>query len=83
MPGLRQEVFIMVFVSKKAVKELALTTNAQRVNSMSREELLKIREKEHPTLLVSSFSINGHTTSSLYFTHTGKFYFEEGVRGAF
>ena len=71
----------MVFVAKKAVKELALKTNAQSVNGMSTKELIELKNNDHPTLLVSSFNNTcGHTTSSLYVGQSGKFYYEVGQR---
>lgn len=71
----------MVFVSKKAVKELAVTTNAQRVDGMSITELTELKRNDSPTLLVSSFNNTyGHTTSSLYVGESGKFYYELGQR---
>ena len=81
-PRVKGESFIiMVFVSKKEIKELAFVTNAQQVTGMSMKDRDEIKNNDHPTLLVSTFSSTyGHTTSSLYVGQSGKFYFEEGQR---
>ena len=71
----------MVFVSKNEMKELTMITRAKVINEMTSEERAEVKSKDHPKLLLTTFSKTyGHTTSSLYCGDSGTFYYEIGTR---
>ena len=58
-----------------------MISEAKLITNMTLEELNELNEKEHLSLLISSFSrIYGRTTSALYCGKSGKLYYETGTR---